>query len=1057
MTTTPSYSFGSDNCFIIEGYNELPTFASFLPGIAGVNGRPTWVFYVNRGQGVASFGVRNKDGAFLEFFPADKAYQLTALRGFRTFLKLTENGHTTAYEPFQHGAAAGVSQKMFIQPHEFGVEESNPDLGLTIRADLFTLAESPIAGLIRRIEISNTSKQSKRLEIIDGLPQVLCYGLNQWLVKFMSRTSEAFIKLEFVSPHVPYFRLKVWPNDSPQVEPIVAGNFFAGFYQGQNTEVIIDPKLIFGLADNFSHAERFFNTPHLDLNHQIKGNQTPSAFQHLNLEFEPGESRVFYGIYGQSPTPEMLQQFLSGAQARDFFEVQRAVNRQLIDGISQKALCKTALPRFDAHVRQCYLDNGLRGGFPHKAPGGALLYLFGRKHGDLERDYNDFLLADTPYSEGNGDFRDVLQNRRLDVFFTPEVAIKNIQYFFSLIQADGYNPCSLRNVHFRVAKTENLAHLIQEFPGLEKILASEFKYWELWQSVAPLSATPENILSKILEHAEEVADAEFDRGYWSDHWSYLVDLLVSYAAIFPDRLVQLFSDPEYTYFDPTHFVRPRSEKYRMTEHGLRQFGALEERTDKKALIAARAQKRYQARDLHGQGNIVQTTLLGKILTLLANKLATLDPYGIGIEMEADRPGWCDALNALPGILGSAVNETIELKRLCGFTINALKNAQGFCPVPIELANFLKQLEILLDYPDLDCEHFWRESQNLKEHYREQVFMGFEGPMKELVYEAIINFLAKVSKHLDTAIDRARRPHGIITYFAYAAEQYRELEGGLVEVSHFTQKELPLFLEGFVHAMRIADPLEAKSLYSALQKSSLYDTKLGMFRLNETLGKHALDYGRIGVFNYGWLENGSIFLHMHYKWVLEMLRTGLVEEFYANMQQLLVAFRNPHEYGRNPAESSSFIVSSGFEIDSSQHGRGCIARLSGSTVELLHCWTLIFLGANPFSYPDGNLQFKPRPLLSKNLFVQTEHSVNLGGRTENLAAHSVACCFLGNTLLVYLNPDKRDSYGQHAVKPVKFILFDHHDGFQTINADHVEGYTAELLRQGGFRRIDILLR
>ncbi|WP_054760853.1 bifunctional metallophosphatase/5'-nucleotidase [Methylomonas koyamae] len=85
----PRYYFADDERFVVEQYNDCTAFASFLPGIAGVSGRPAWAFYVNRGQAVASFGVRNKDGAFLEFFPADKAYQLTPARGFRTFLKIS--------------------------------------------------------------------------------------------------------------------------------------------------------------------------------------------------------------------------------------------------------------------------------------------------------------------------------------------------------------------------------------------------------------------------------------------------------------------------------------------------------------------------------------------------------------------------------------------------------------------------------------------------------------------------------------------------------------------------------------------------------------------------------------------------------------------------------------------------------------------------------------------------------------------------------------------------------------------------------------------------------
>ena len=36
------------------------------------------------------------------------------------------------------------------------------------------------------------------------------------------------------------------------------------------------------------------------------------------------------------------------------------------------------------------------------------------------------------------------------------------------------------------------------------------------------------------------------------------------------------------------------------------------------------------------------------------KFSTLDPYGMGVEMEGGKPGWNDAMNGLPGILGSSM-------------------------------------------------------------------------------------------------------------------------------------------------------------------------------------------------------------------------------------------------------------------------------------------------------------------------------------------------------------------------------------------------------------------
>jgi hypothetical protein len=644
----------------------------------------------------------------------------------------------------------------------------------------------------------------------------------------------------------------------------------------------------------------------------------------------------------------------------------------------------------------------------------------------------------------------------MDLYFDPALDARNIRYFFNLIQPDGYNPVSVRNARFSVENPRAFADLCARFPGLEDLLSVEFKYAELWQVLQSAPDDAAAVVAGILAQAEEVEDAEFDRGYWSDHWTYLVDLLVAYKAIFPDRLAGLFLEKTCTFFDPTHFVLPRSQKYVLTPRGVRQYGAVEARDDKIALIASRPRRRYQVRSQGGKGDVVTTTLLGKMLTLVANKLASLDPFGVGIEMEADRPGWCDALNGLPGLFGSSVNETIELKRLVDFTLEALDGLQGELSLPAELADFVSGLDALLHRPSLTPESFWRESGRQKEAYREKVFMGFDGEERSLALAEAKRFLGKVSDYLDDAIARARTPSGIDTYYAHEAEGYREIAPGRVEVTCFRQKSLPLFLEGFVHALRVARPEEVRALYDAVRRSALYDDALGMFRLNVPLGDDALDLGRIGVFNYGWLENGSIFLHMHYKFVLEMVRRGLLAEFHGQIDRLLVAFRDPAEYRRNPAESSSFLVSSGFAVDPRQHGRGCVARLSGATVELLHLWLHLFLGSNPFVLENGRLLFKPEPVLSKTFFTANEQRVDPFGTEEVLPAGSAACALFGSTLLVYLNPERRDCFGPDAVAPRRFVLHGRDGSTTTVEGPQLEGPDAEALRLSHYRRVDAVL-
>lgn len=77
-------------------------------------------------------------------------------------------------------------------------------------------------------------------------------------------------------------------------------------------------------------------------------------------------------------------------------------------------------------------------------------YLYSRKHGDLERDYNFFSISPTFYSQGNGNYRDINQNRRLDVIFNPKLRDYNLRHFVNLLQLDGYNPLSIKEVRYKL-------------------------------------------------------------------------------------------------------------------------------------------------------------------------------------------------------------------------------------------------------------------------------------------------------------------------------------------------------------------------------------------------------------------------------------------------------------------------------------------------------------------------------------------------------------------------------------------------------------------------------
>ena len=131
--------------YVMNQYGKKSTFASFLPGIAGVRGIPIWCYYVNRGQGVVSFGVDNKDHAIMEFYPAHIAYQNVKRTGFRTFIR--ENGRTV--EAFSNEDNA---HKMQIGMNTLDIEENLREQQLEIHVAYFTLPEETACGNSRNIE-----------------------------------------------------------------------------------------------------------------------------------------------------------------------------------------------------------------------------------------------------------------------------------------------------------------------------------------------------------------------------------------------------------------------------------------------------------------------------------------------------------------------------------------------------------------------------------------------------------------------------------------------------------------------------------------------------------------------------------------------------------------------------------------------------------------------------------------------------------------------------------------------------------------------------------------
>lgn len=234
----------------------------------------------------------------------------------------------------------------------------------------------------------------------------------------------------------------------------------------------------------------------------------------------------------------------------------------------------------------------------------------------------------------------------------------------------------------------------------------------------------------------------------------------------------------------------------------------------------------------------------------------------------------------------------------------------------------------------------------------------------------------------------------------------------------------------------------------------------MYRVNGDLSAESYEIGRARAFSPGWLENGSIWLHMEYKYLLELIKNGLTAEYYQAINDALVPFQDPARYGRSILENSSFILSS-LNGDSKNHGRGYIARLSGSTAEYINMWSLMAFGKNPFKSESGQLIYAPEPKLTADLFTQEKRVEKLQLSEEKaveveIPANSFAYRFLGQTLVIYHNPERKNTFGANRAEITKF-QFTTADGREVaVEAAQLKGDPAHSLRNGEISRLDIFL-
>lgn len=1033
----------ANNNYVIKNYHNRPAFSSFLPGISGHNGIPLWCYYVNRGQCITSFGIQDKDHPIMEFYPAHQAYERTSLLGFRTFLRI--NG--TYEEAF---AKQKQKRNMVIGMNSLSLEERGELYSITVEYE--TLPQEASAALMRQVRITNLSEGELQIEVADGMAEVIPYGVNGNTMKAMGQTAKAWMEVRDIESKIPKFKVRASMEDTAEVSEVKGMNFSFARSDGKLLPVIVDREVLFGQDTALLKAGKLEEDglKEIEKKEQITCNDVPCSFFFTRKTLKQGEALTIQEIYGSTFEEENIEYLVKMSEDERWFSEKQKEAINLTKTITDRITTKTGDPIFDAYCRQDYLDNLLRGGYPTRISPQKTVYLYSRKHGDIERDYNFFSMLPETYSQGNGNFRDVNQNRRCDVYFSPFVKDENIRTFYNALQLNGYNPLVIEKVTFTLPeeaygilleeKGSSLEEMSKaEAEAMKHLLVSGFTPGELDEFLTGTVEEKEKkeVFEWILDQSVSEDRTEFKEGYWCDHWTYNLDLVEAYLAIYPDKEEDLlFGEKKYFYRQAEECILPRTQRYIKTPAGIRQYRFLKKNVD------TNKEENRWLKDTEGKR--IQANLASKMLSLIIVKMAALDPYGMGIEMEGGKPGWYDALNGLPGLLGSSMAEAYELKRCIRFLLDAEKRMHQQISVQEEVA---KLAEIICGAAEKYREElqtgnavlqYWNTVNDAKEFFWECTAKEVTGKTLNWSCERILEILNCFDTILSLGIEKAKhlgqdvRP----TYFYYEVTEYKEGKDGIFPVS-FKVCNTPDFLEGSVHSFKIAfDEEEKKQIYASVRASQLYDEKLHMYKVNASLNKASFELGRACAFTPGWLENESVWLHMEYKYLLELLKSELYQEFLQDFRLAAVPFLKEEQYGRSLLENSSFLASS-VNPNPNYHGRGFVARLSGSTAEFLEMWEIMMFGKRPFSFEEKELKLTFEPCIPSYLIGEERR---------------VEAVFRGTIHVSYELPDRNDMLpGNYKIE--KIIV---QSGKKMVEFDrHISGKLAECIRNGEADAISVV--
>ena len=812
-------SLGSERFYRIANYDRMSPFFMSI-----VSASDHWLFISSTGGLTA--GRQNSNNALFPYYTEDKIHDNVDNTGSRTILRVVREDKRFLWEPFSRhcGALYDLSRNLYknVCGNKLVFEEVNNDLQLVFR---YSWTSSDRFGFVRHSELVSTSREPASVEVLDGIENILPWGVAESFQNKYSCLGDAYKENESeAETGLATYALSSVPGDSAEpaealratvcwstrppaatrlVSSLQLDTFRRGgevrpesrvcgrrgaFFIQETLEIppegrrdwLIVADVAYGLCEIAALKREFADAADLKrlvLDDVEEGTRRLKAI----VARADGSQRTGDTLGSAHHFANVLFNVMRGGVFESAYSIPLADLKDFVRAFNRKTWARHEgfLSGLAEQIELGRLLEDVRALDDPELLRLVLEYLpisFSRRHGDPSRPWNAFSINvknrdGSKVLDYQGNWRDIFQNWEALCLSFPEFLENVISKFVNTTTADGYNP-------YRVTR--------------------EGYDWEVPNPDEPW--------------------ANF--GYWGDHQLiYLLKLLESSRQHHAGTLGRMLHDRSFVYADVPYDIKPYEDLLADPRD------SISYNTEREARIAARVRAiGFDGRYLTDpSGEICRANLTEKLLVPLLTKVSNFVP-GAGFWMNTQRPEWNDANNALAGY-GASMVTLYYARRYVSFCLELFDGVERqSAPLNEEVAQWLERTHATLTEnrqmlrksspDDHDRKALLDGLGAVAEEYRSGIYAdGLSGRSRAVPVAELRAFLALALEFFDQTIKLSKREDGL--YHAYNTLGISP-DGVSVE-------PLSAMLEGQVAVLSSGalSGREALSVLAALRHSEMY--------------------------------------------------------------------------------------------------------------------------------------------------------------------------------------------------------------------------------------------